>query len=165
MQESKSPESLLVSAPKKHSKKTKNGKAAHINADNLSKGRRSTMNSREKALEEEQFRLAVEASRREAGSTNAATSTQKGKRSRSDSEEWVFLSPRSLPFDNLTDILQAHGQSKTSANGFRLCILGFSKQESPPRTQRGRPGTEVRTIKEHTRSRRPQSKNQGNAGS
>jgi len=89
MKESKSPQSSPVSAPKKHSKRTKNGKAAQVNADNMLKGRRSTMNSRDAVYAEEQLRRVLEESKREGQSAGTATATQKGKRSRSDSEEYV----------------------------------------------------------------------------
>ena len=79
-----------MSAPKKHSKKSKNGKAAPANADNLSKGRRSTMNSRDAAYAEEQLRLAIEESKRDGEPAGTASITRKGKRSRSDSDEYVY---------------------------------------------------------------------------
>ena len=57
------------------------------NADNTSKGRRSTMNSRDSAYEEEQLRRAIEESKREGGVPGITTGRRKGKRSRSESEE------------------------------------------------------------------------------
>ena len=92
VQESRSPHLSPVSSPKKHSKRSKNSKAAQVNAANLSKGRRSTMNSRDAAFAEEQLRLAIEESKREGESVSMAIDTRKGKRSRSDSEEYVYIS-------------------------------------------------------------------------
>ena len=60
-----------------------------MNADNLSKGRRSTMNSRDAAYEEEQLRRAIEESKREGGTLSIISGMRKSKRSRSESEECV----------------------------------------------------------------------------
>ena len=49
------------------------------------------MNSRDAAFAEEQLRLAIEESKREGESVNVATDIRKGKRSRSDSEEYVHI--------------------------------------------------------------------------
>lgn len=87
VQESKSPLSSPMPAPKKHSKRSKDSKEVQLDANNLLKGRRSTMNSRETAFEEEQLRIAIEESKREGGADSEATSPRKGKRSRSESEE------------------------------------------------------------------------------
>ena len=87
IQEPTSPLSSPVSTTKKSSKRSKINKAAQLNADNLSKGRRSTMNSRDAVYAEEQLRLAIEESKREGGPASNGTSTRKGKRSRSNSDE------------------------------------------------------------------------------
>lgn len=87
MRESKSPQSSPVPAAKEKSKKSRDGKKSQANADNTSKGRRSTMNSRDAAYEEEQLRRAIEESKREGGAPGTTTGKRKGKRSRSESEE------------------------------------------------------------------------------
>ena len=87
MQESKSSQSSPAPAAKQHSKKSRDGRKPLANADNTSKGRRSTMNSRDAAYEEEQLRRAIEESKREGGAPFATTGRRKGKRSRSESEE------------------------------------------------------------------------------
>lgn len=52
--------------------------------------RRSTMNSRDAAYDEaEQLRRAIEESKKEGGAPETSTSISKGKRSRSDSEQYV----------------------------------------------------------------------------
>ncbi|KAK4697934.1 hypothetical protein P7C71_g222, partial [Lecanoromycetidae sp. Uapishka_2] len=76
-------------ALKNNSKRSKDSKAAQLSAESLAKGRRSTMNSRDAAYEEEQLRRAIEESKREGGTLGTATETRKGKRSRSQSEERV----------------------------------------------------------------------------
>ena len=85
--ESKPSPSSPAIASKKQVKRSKVGKAGQITAESISKGRRSTMNSRDAAYEEEQLRLAIEESKREGGSANTATATRKGKRGRSESVE------------------------------------------------------------------------------
>ena len=60
-----------------------------MNADSISKGRRSTMNSRDAAYEEEQLRRAIEESKREGGTLSTHSGMRKSKRSRSESEECV----------------------------------------------------------------------------
>ena len=89
MRESKSSQSSPAPATKGNSKKSKDGRKSLGKADNISKGRRSTMNSRDAAYEEEQLRRAIEESKREGGASAPATTTgrRKGKRSRSESEE------------------------------------------------------------------------------
>ena len=87
MRRSKSPHSSPVPATKENSKKPRDGRKSLANADNTSKGRRSTMNSRDAAYEEEQLRRAIEESKREGGATGTTTGRRKGKRSRSESEE------------------------------------------------------------------------------
>lgn len=47
------------------------------------------MNSRDAVYAEEQLRRVLEESKREGQSAGTATATRKGKRSRSDSEEYV----------------------------------------------------------------------------
>ncbi|KAL6718861.1 Histone deacetylase complex subunit [Lecanora helva] len=86
-QNSKSSNSSPASAPKKLSKRSRNTKAAQLNAELTSKGRRSTMNSRDAAYEEEQLALAIEQSKQEGDPTHTIPDVRKGKRSRSDSEE------------------------------------------------------------------------------
>lgn len=49
------------------------------------------MNSRDAAYEEEQLRRAIEESKREGGAAIIAIGTRKGKRSRSESEEYVSV--------------------------------------------------------------------------
>jgi len=49
------------------------------------------MNSRDAAYEEEQLRRAIEESKREGGPASTATGIRKGKRSRSESEEYVSV--------------------------------------------------------------------------
>ena len=87
MRELKSPRSSPTSAAKQNSKKSRDGRKSLANADNTSKGRRSTMNSRDAAYEEEQLRRAIEESKREGGASGTTTGKRKGKRSRSESEE------------------------------------------------------------------------------
>ncbi len=87
MQQSKSPQSSPAPATNENSKKSRDGRKSLANADNTSKGRRSTMNSRDAAYEEEQLRQAIEESKREGGATGTSTGRRKGKRSRSESEE------------------------------------------------------------------------------
>lgn len=87
MRESKSPQSSSAPAAKEFSKKSRDGRKSLANADNTSKGRRSTMNSRDAAYEEEQLRRAIEESTREGGAPGTTTGRRKGKRSRSESGE------------------------------------------------------------------------------
>lgn len=87
MRESKSPQSSPAPATKESSKKSRDGRKPLANADNTSKGRRSTMNSRDAAYEEEELRQAIEESKREGGAPGTTTGRRKGKRSRSASEE------------------------------------------------------------------------------
>lgn len=87
VQGSKSPQSSPMAASKNDNKRSKSGKTAQFNAENISKGRRSTMNSRDAALEEEQLRIAIEESKRDGATVSTANGTRKGKRSRSESEE------------------------------------------------------------------------------
>ena len=87
MRELKSPRSSPASTAKQNSKKSRDGRKSLANADNTSKGRRSTMNSRDAAYEEEQLRRAIEESKREGGTSGTTTGRRKGKRSRSESEE------------------------------------------------------------------------------
>ena len=87
MRESKSPQTSPVPAAKEKSKKPRDGRKSQANADNTSKGRRSTMNSRDAAYEEEQLRRAIEESKREGGAPGTTTGRRKGKRSRSEGEE------------------------------------------------------------------------------
>ena len=87
MRHSKSLHSSPIPATKESSKKNRDGRKSLANADNTSKGRRSTMNSRDAAYEEEQLRQAIEESKREGGAIGTTTGRRKGKRSRSESEE------------------------------------------------------------------------------
>ena len=87
MRQSKSPQSSPAPATKESLKKSREGRKSIANADNTLKGRRSTMNSRDAAYEEEQFRRAIEESKREGAAPGTVTGRQKGKRSRSESEE------------------------------------------------------------------------------
>ncbi|CAD6587963.1 MAG: hypothetical protein ASARMPRED_003362 [Alectoria sarmentosa] len=87
MRDSQSLQSSPAPAAKEKSKKSRDGRKSQANADNTSKGRRSTMNSRDAAYEEEQLRRAIEESKREGGAPGTITSKRKGKRSRSESEE------------------------------------------------------------------------------
>ena len=87
MRESKSPKPSPAPAAKENSRKSKDGRKSLANADNTLKGRRSTMNSRDAAYEEEQLRRAIEESKREGGAPATTTGRRKGKRSRSESEE------------------------------------------------------------------------------
>lgn len=86
-----SPLSSPASALKSNSKRSKDSKAAQLNAESLAKGRRSTMNSRDAAYEEEQLRRAIEESKREGGTGSTITGTRNAKRSRDESEEYVCL--------------------------------------------------------------------------
>ena len=68
------------------SKKLKDGRTARGNAGALPSKRRATMNSRDSAYDEaEQLRRAIEESKKEAGGEGI---TRRGKRSRSDSEQY-----------------------------------------------------------------------------
>ena len=59
-----------------------------MNAESIASKRRSTMNSRDAAYDEaEQLRRAIEESKKEGGAPSTTTSTRRGKRSRSDSEQ------------------------------------------------------------------------------
>ncbi|KAJ5191306.1 Zinc finger PHD-type [Penicillium cinerascens] len=61
--------------------------------------RRSTMNSRDAAYDEEELiRRAIEESKHDNQSPDDDTATRRAKRSRSDSESWVFLDP--IPQDS-----------------------------------------------------------------
>ena len=86
-QEEDSPQSSPAAAPKKPASRIKEGKDALREAESIAKGRRSTMNSRDAAYEEEQLRLAIEESKREGRAESTANGTRKGKRSRRDSDE------------------------------------------------------------------------------
>lgn len=69
------------------STRRKDGKASRTNAESLAGNRRSTMNSRDAAYDEaEQLQRAIEESKKEGAATNTSDSTQREKRSRSDSE-------------------------------------------------------------------------------
>lgn len=87
MPESKSSRSSPAPTTKEKSKKSRDSRKSQANANNTSKGRRSTMNSRDAAYEEEQLRRAIEESKREGGDPGTTTGNRKGKRSRSESEE------------------------------------------------------------------------------
>jgi hypothetical protein len=65
-------------------------KSARLAAANQSAKRRSTMNSRDAAYDEEQLRIAIEASKEDATEEVFDTSTRRSKRGRSDSEECVL---------------------------------------------------------------------------
>ena len=83
-EDANSDHSSPVPTPKSNSRKSRDSKAAQMNSATVDKGRRSTMNSRDAAYEEEQLRLAIEESKREGGHS---AGTRKGKRGRSESEE------------------------------------------------------------------------------
>ncbi|KAM0795369.1 hypothetical protein BDR22DRAFT_871417 [Usnea florida] len=83
----KSSQSSPAPNSKENSKKSREGRKSLANADSTSKGRRSTMNSRDAAFEEEQLRRAIEESKREGEAPSTNTGRRKGKRSRSESEE------------------------------------------------------------------------------
>ncbi|KAL2053669.1 hypothetical protein ABVK25_005973 [Lepraria finkii] len=86
-QEADSPQSSPAPTPKDNSKKPRDSRASQVNAEHISKGRRSTMNSRDAAYEEEQLRRAIEESKREGGASSTTTGIRKGKRSRNESED------------------------------------------------------------------------------
>lgn len=68
------------------SKRTRESRPSRTELENLAKGRRATMNSRDSAYDEaEQLRRAIEESKRESLPRNP--STRKAKRGRSQSEE------------------------------------------------------------------------------
>ncbi|KAL9130424.1 MAG: hypothetical protein Q9217_001391 [Psora testacea] len=82
---------FLSSSPelkvKETSKRTREGGTSRSELEDLGKGRRATMNSRESAYDEaEQLRRAIEASKKESIG-KGAIGTRKGKRGRSESEE------------------------------------------------------------------------------
>ena len=87
---SKSPQSSPISASNKQVKKSKTTKTAQIDTASMSKGRRSTMNSRDAVFAEEQLRRAIEVSKQDGEPGSSATGIRKGKRSRSESEESVL---------------------------------------------------------------------------
>lgn len=104
---------------KSNMKRSKDSKAAQLHAESLAKGRRSTMNSRDAAYEEEQLRRAIEESKREGGTGSTAPGTRKGKRSRDESEEYVCQPSLSIPFHD------------------PRCLLKYLLQIGAPRTQSG----------------------------
>lgn len=78
-----SPESKDKEIPKT----SRESRASRVGVDNLAKGRRATMNSRDSAYDEaEQLRRAIEESKKESEPVGIASS-RRGKRSRSESEE------------------------------------------------------------------------------
>lgn len=79
------------------STKPKSSRSSRTNAESLSGKRRSTMNSRDAAYDEaEQIRRAIEESRKDGDAPGTSVSTRRGKRSRSESEQYVL--PISLRF-------------------------------------------------------------------
>lgn len=79
------PASSRDSSRDNSSRQSKDSKSRQIEASNIK--RRSTMNSRDAAYdEEEQLRRAIEESKEENKSTTDEVATRRGKRSRSDSE-------------------------------------------------------------------------------
>lgn len=73
------------------STKPKSNRSSRANAESLSGKRRSTMNSRDAAYDEaEQIRRAIEESRKDGDAPGTSVSTRRGKRSRSESEQYVL---------------------------------------------------------------------------
>lgn len=73
------------------STKPKSSRSSRANAESLSGKRRSTMNSRDAAYDEgEQIRRAIEESKKEGDAPGTSVSTRRGKRSRSESEQYVL---------------------------------------------------------------------------
>lgn len=73
------------------STKPKSSRSSRTNAEGLSGKRRSTMNSRDAAYDEaEQIRRAIEESRKDGDAPGTSVSTRRGKRSRSESEQYVL---------------------------------------------------------------------------
>ena len=74
------------------------------------------MNSRDSAYEEEQIRRAIEESKREGGATSSATGVCKGKRSRSESEEYVTVSDLHSPIKTTKSLLHSasHRQNENA---------------------------------------------------
>src|SRR5689334_19086533 len=64
-------------------------KSSRQNSTSQSSKRRSTMNSRDAAYDDEQLRRAIEASKEETVQDSIETGTRRAKRGRSDSEESV----------------------------------------------------------------------------
>ena len=72
--------------------KPKGSRSSRTNAEIIAGKRRSTMNSRDAAYDEaEQLRRAIEESKKEGEAPSASVSTRRGKRSRSDSEQYARL--------------------------------------------------------------------------
>lgn len=68
--------------------KPKTGRASRANAESLGGKRRSTMNSRDAAYDEDDnFQRVIEASLKEGEAPSTSVGTRRGKRSRSDSEQ------------------------------------------------------------------------------
>lgn len=89
------------------STKPKSSRSSRTNAESLSGKRRSTMNSRDAAYDEaEQIRRAIEESKKEGDAPDTSVSTRKGKRSRSESEQYVlFFSLRFLEVVGIFPVL------------------------------------------------------------
>lgn len=82
------PSSPSTSLPGTFEIKPKTGRASRANAESLVGKRRSTMNSRDAAYDEDDnFQRVIEASLKEGEAPGASVGTRRGKRSRSDSEQ------------------------------------------------------------------------------
>ena len=71
------------------SKKATERRSSRANPEPQASKRRATMNSRDSAYEAEQLRRAIEESKKEVGADGTEGGGRKGKRSRSDSEQYV----------------------------------------------------------------------------
>lgn len=119
------------------STKPKSSRSSRANAESLSGKRRSTMNSRDAAYDEaEQIRRAIEESRKDGDAPGTSVSTRRGKRSRSESEQYVL--PNSLRFLDAVILLsvltstQARRHQKAT-NKLRFLFISFRQQNTPPK--------------------------------
>lgn len=82
------PSSPSPSALDTFATKPKTGRASRANAESLGGKRRSTMNSRDAAYDEDDdFKRVLEASLKEGEAPSTSAGSRRGKRSRSDSEQ------------------------------------------------------------------------------